>query len=227
MTTREPSRSASVRRGLAAAVALGVLVTGAACTPETSTAGGGGGPGFSPPMVGGPAVDVDTPELRAAKAEAGVEPCVPGSAEPVDGGLPEVELPCFGGGEPVVLSSLEGPLVVNLFASWCGPCREEMPVFADFHAAYGDQVGVLGIDFNDSSADAAMELVADSGVTYPLLADAEPLLTREEGFTVAARGLPVTVVVDEQGEIVFSQAVAFDDLDDLVEVVEDALGPLR
>lgn len=214
--SRTPRRTALLTVVLTAVLAA--LLAG--CAPETSTAENEEGTPLPRQQVGGPAVDVDTPELREAKAAAGVEACVPGAADPVDGGLPDVTLPCFGGGEAVNLSSLEGPLVINLWASWCGPCREEMPVFAEFHDTYGDVVPVLGIDFNDTNAEAAMELVADAGVTYPLLADGEPVLPRYEDFVVA-RYLPVTLIVDADGEVVHSQAIAFDSLEDLVDVVDD------
>lgn len=205
----------------AAALTVAVLVLGA-CAPETSSVTDDGTP-MPGQQIGGPAVDVDTPQLRAAKAEAGVADCVPGDAEPVEGGLPDVELACFGGGESVNLSSLPGPMVINLWASWCEPCRREMPVFEQFHATYGAQLPVLGINFNDSSADAAMELIAESGVSYPQLADTEPILTRYEDFTIAVRGLPVTLVVDADGEVVRAQAIAFDDVDELVAFVDEVV----
>ena len=58
-------------------------------------------------------------------------------------------LPCLGGGPDVELSSLRGPMVINLWQARCGPCRKEMPALEEFHQQYGDQVAVLGIDFND------------------------------------------------------------------------------
>ena len=213
----------AVRRALAAAVALVAL---AGCTSETSTAGEGGGPAFSAPVVGAPDIDVDTPELREAKAAAGVRPCVPGPATPGEDGLPDVELPCFGGGEPVNLGSLEGPMVINLWASWCGPCRDEMPVFAEFDETYGDQVAVLGIAFNETTPSAGMNLVAETGVTYPLLADVEPELTRFPDFTVVRRGLPLTVVVDADGRVAERHLGEVDSIDELVDLVEGATGPL-
>ena len=172
----------------------------------------------------GPArIDVDTPELREAKRDAGVEPCVPGEADPVEGGLPAVTLPCFGGGPDVDLATVRGPVVVSLWASWCGPCRKEMPVLQGFHERHGDRVPVLGVDYQDSQPGAAMELVRDSGVTYPLLADPQAAL---DGATPFPRlsGLPFLALVDADGEVVHREFVIIESQQQLVDLVEEHLG---
>jgi thiol-disulfide isomerase/thioredoxin len=141
-------------------------------------------------------VDVDTPALRAQKAAAGIADCpTPTGEGPVDGGMPEITLPCLGGGPDVDLSRLRGPLVVNLFAQWCGPCREELPFYEQLHEE--GKVAVLGIDYLDTQPAGALELADATGVTYPLLADPGGLLRAP--FRV--RGLPGVLFVDAQGRI--------------------------
>lgn len=167
-------------------------------------------------------IDVDTPQLRRARAELGVEPCRPGDAAPVRGGLPDVTLPCFGGGPDVDLGSLRGPLVVNLFASWCGPCREEMPLLQRFHERHGDEVPIIGIDYEDVQVTAAMDLVRETGVTYPLLADPQSRLQGSPPFP-GRMGLPMFAFVDEDGR---ASVVAggVESVDDLTAMVEEQLG---
>ena len=167
-------------------------------------------------------IDVDTPRLAAMKKDAGVADCEPGSAAPVDGGLPEITLPCFGGGPDVDLSTLRGPLVVNLFASWCGPCRKEMPVLQEFHEKYGDQVGVLGVDYTDPQTEPAMELVQRSGVTYPLLADPDGDISAKSPFPVI-RGLPLFAFVAADGTVQLASG-GVDSLDEMVELANAKLG---
>jgi thiol-disulfide isomerase/thioredoxin len=88
------------------------------------------------------------------------------------------------------------PLVVNFFASWCGPCRAEMPDFQTVHEELGDDVSFLGFAFQDREED-ARALVAQTGVTYDLATDPGE-------FQVAFGGIamPTTAFVDENGVIV-------------------------
>lgn len=170
----------------AATLAAATLVTGCA-----------GGTTFAPHKV-----DVDTPELRAAKAAAHVQPCV----EPTTGkhhhgkaGLPDLTLPCLGGGESVDLARLRGPMVITFWASWCGPCRRELPIFQRFATKYAGRVAVLGIDYNDSTPAAALDLVTRSGVTFPLLADTEKAVGEKGGLPVNL--LPTLAFIDADGTL--------------------------
>lgn len=176
-----------------------VAVMLAACAPGTD---------FAAP--GAVRVDVDTPALRALKAEAGVAPCEqPDTAAHDLGrqGLPAVTLKCLGGGESVNLARLRGPLVLTFWASWCGPCQRELPIFQAFADKYAGSVGVLGIDFRDVRPDNALALIQESGVHFPLLADPEPLVA-EAGLRVAL--LPTLAFIDADGRMTTWSAGAGD-----------------
>jgi thiol-disulfide isomerase/thioredoxin len=200
-----------MRRALLLVCMLLALATG--CASDQT-------PGLLP---GPPDVDVDTAELRQIKAEAGVADCVPGTADPVDDGLPDVTLPCLGGGPDVNLATLRGPLVVNLWASFCGPCRTELPIYQKFSEKYSGRVDVLGIDYNDTQAEQALSLIKDTGVTYPLLADPATDMVGKGAFQRII-GLPVLALVDEQGDVVFQEPLEIKSLRQLEELVEDHLG---
>lgn len=164
-------------------------------------------------------VDVDTPSLREQKAAAGVEPC----AEGPGGELPSLTLPCLGGGEDVDLATLRGPLVINLWASNCGPCVEEMPALQRFHERYGDRVGVLGIDVVDTQPEAALALMDRTGATYPSLADPGGTLYDERDLDLG-QGLPQFLLLDAEGRLAHRAAGGLDDLAEVVALVEDNLG---
>ncbi|MBD8870949.1 TlpA family protein disulfide reductase [Nocardioides donggukensis] len=199
------------RTALTAAL-LGALVTLSAC---------GGSPDLPSPSRA--QIDVDTPQLRAAKARADVAPCAAGPGEHVDGGLPAVTLPCLGGGEDVDVSTLRGPMVVNLWAVWCGPCREELPIYQRFHERYGDRVAVLGIDYQDTQPAAALDLVRETGVTYPLLADPQSALSLKDPLP-NIQGLPYLALVDEDGVVVHQEFVEVTSLGQLERLVDEHLG---
>lgn len=200
-------------RALAATLVAGVLLT--ACAPTTEAEHDDG------PTAAGYVADVDTPALRKAKAATRIPPCEPGTDARVDGGLPDLTLPCLGGGPDVDLGSLRGPMVVNLWAQWCGPCKTEMPIYERFHQRHGDRVAVLGIDFNDQQPAAALALAEASGTSYPQLADPAARLI---GPVVSpSSGLPIHLFVDAEGRLVHQEATPIRSLAQLEDLVREHL----
>lgn len=165
-------------------------------------------------------VDVDTPQLVKLKQETDVPDCPRGDVS--GGGLPDLTLPCLGGGRDVDLSTLKGPLVVNLWASNCGPCREEMPALQSFYEQYGDRVPVLGIDYQDLQPAAALDLARRSGVSYPLVADPGGDVNAKPPFPVI-RGIPYFVFITADGDA-SAAAGGVDSVADLVDLVDQHLG---
>jgi cytochrome c biogenesis protein CcmG/thiol:disulfide interchange protein DsbE len=146
--------------------------------------------------------------------------CSDGAARPgrpkADDRLPDLTLAGFDGGQPVDLSTLRGPLVINLWASWCGPCRAELPKYQAFAKKYAGKVDVLGIDFQETRADRARDLVRDTGVDYPLALDPDGKLR--------AVGLPKVILLDEDGRISYQEYVEITSVDQLEDLVTEHLG---
>jgi thiol-disulfide isomerase/thioredoxin len=180
-----------VSRALRLAAALLACLLVASCATGSAGSPRGGGAASE---AGAVHVAVDTPQLRALKVKAGVRPCRAGSGA---NDLPKVTLPCLGGGRSVRLDRLHGPLVVNLFAQWCGPCRAELPYYEELHRKGRGTVGVVGVDYLDTRPDKALELVRDTGVTYPLLADPGGTLRAD----LRIRGLPGVAFVGSDGSV--------------------------
>ncbi|MEJ3742199.1 TlpA disulfide reductase family protein [Actinomycetes bacterium KLBMP 9797] len=118
----------------------------------------------------------------------------PSTAAPDPTALPDISLPCFAGDATVAVADIRGPAVINLWGSWCPPCRAELPAFQRFAARAAGKVHVIGVDTHDTR-EAGASLAADLGVTYPNLYD------RSERFRIklGGRPLPVTLFVDQQG----------------------------
>lgn len=196
-------------RRLIQAVVAALLLAG--CAPSADDDGG-----FIVPQVGPAKIDVDTPELRAHKKAAGVDACVPGSGH---NDLPAATLPCLGGGQAVDLSTVEGPLLINVWAVWCVPCRREMPIYADFDRQHRGVVPVLGVDYQDTAPDEAIGLLQESGATFPQLADPQGVLgSGALGHFNPDKFLPIIILVGADGSVWtdYRQVESLGELEDLV-----------
>lgn len=113
---------------------------------------------------------------------------------------PAFALQRLSGGGKVSLRSLRGKTVVlNFFASWCGPCKREAPVLEQvWRQDKGSNVVVLGVDANDSRGD-AQRFVHAHGVTYPIVFDHDGLVAANH-YDIS--DLPVTYVLNPHGRIV-------------------------
>lgn len=109
------------------------------------------------------------------------------------------------------------PTLVNLWASWCGPCREEMPAVQRFAEA-NPGVRVVGVAIDDAP-DAAREFAREVGVAFPLGVDRDDRVGDGYGVT----GLPMTLLLDRRGRLASTWAgpVTRGDLDDLVSGLGD------
>ena len=115
------------------------------------------------------------------------------------------------------ISALRGfPAVVNVWASWCGPCRFEFPVFQQASARYGKRVAFLGVDKQDSE-DAAKTFLEEAPVPYPSYTDPSSDIA---GALGAGRGLPDTAFYDRKGELTYLKQGPYTDLASLRADVE-------
>ncbi len=101
-------------------------------------------------------------------------------------------------GENLRLSEYRGDVVmVNFWATWCGPCRQEMPLLDQLYSRY-QRVGfnLLGVNIDDDSR-RAMQMVEELGVNFPVLFDAR----KEVSKLYEVEAMPVTVIIDRQGTV--------------------------
>ena len=101
-------------------------------------------------------------------------------------------------GENLRLSEYRGDVVmVNFWATWCGPCRQEMPLLDELYSRY-ERVGfsLLGVNIDDDSRK-AMNMVSELGVSFPVLFDAR----KEVSKLYEVNAMPVTVLIDREGTV--------------------------
>ena len=101
-------------------------------------------------------------------------------------------------GKPLALADFRGQIVLlNFWASWCGPCRQEMPILEQLNRQYhGKGVTLLGINVEPDSA-AAVTWLKATPVTFPILFDTE---SKVSGLYEVA-GMPNTVIIDRKGQV--------------------------
>lgn len=112
-------------------------------------------------------------------------------------GLPDAVLLDLDGRE-VVITDLQGPTVINFFATWCAPCRDELPEFEEVFQARQADIGFIGVNTRETDFEAVQELLDETGVSFPVLVgDDGDLLTEVGGL-----GMPTTAFVCADGSIV-------------------------
>ena len=103
-------------------------------------------------------------------------------------------------GDSASLAGLRGrPVLLNVWATWCAPCREEVPVLQALHARHADAgLAVVGVSIDVSSErEAVAEFVDEFGVTYPVWLDPDGRVTA----AFPAMGIPATYLVDRAGTV--------------------------
>lgn len=156
------------------ALALAVLL-GGGCGGSENDGSGGSHPDYEKALAGSP------PRQAALHKQA--NDLLPGGADAYEKRIAE----------------LRGyPIVVNVWASWCGPCRFEFPVLQKLSAKYGKRVAFLGVNSEDSN-DAAATFLREEPVPYPSYTDPE----KDIFDSLGAIGLPDTAFYDETGELVY------------------------
>ena len=174
----DPPRGGAARRALAW-LGLPLVLGLAACTAEARTAGDA--------PVASPFAD--------CSALTQPPPSAPAAFATMDkNSLPDLELPCFTGGAAVKLDQVRAPAVINLWASWCEPCRSELPAMQELADRAEGRLTVIGVNTFDQR-DSAASFAADSKVSLPTLVDSDKRLLSKLGRTT----LPVTIFLGDHG----------------------------
>jgi len=110
---------------------------------------------------------------------------------------PAVTVPALDGGKPVTLAALRGhPVLLNFWASWCEPCKKEMPTLVTFSKEHPG-MDVVGLAVNDRPGD-SRRFARQVGADFTLGIDRDADVAAEFDSTI---GLPMTVIIDQEGRI--------------------------
>lgn len=176
-----------------------VLLLGAVALRDRDSAGG-------PPGV----------DIVALQRQAALDPCPAGLGPQ----LPDLVLPCLGGGPDVALRSAAPgrPTLVNVWASWCAPCADEVPQLVALKEKAGDRLGLVGV-LNTDTRQHGLAFAKDFGIRYPSVVD-------DDGEVLRAfpPGPPVTLFLDAAGTVRHTSSGAFESSAELEQLVQRYLG---
>jgi thiol-disulfide isomerase/thioredoxin len=117
--------------------------------------------------------------------------------ELIDNPSQDVTTECLDGLPGINIAAIKGPAIINVWGSWCKPCREEMPYFAEFFASIDPAIQLIGVDVEEKRIEDGRMFARTNGIKWPNLYDGEGVTRAYFGM-----GVPVTWFVNEKGEVV-------------------------
>jgi len=126
---------------------------------------------------------------------------------------------CLDGNSGVQLSALRGPMVINVWGSWCAPCEEEIPFFRTFYQRAKGKIELVGVDVEEAKAQDGRDFVISHGMTWPNLID-----NRGTSRGYFGMGVPVTWFIDADGKPAFKKIGVIKSEKELLQLTEKYLG---
>ncbi|NCX16293.1 MAG: TlpA family protein disulfide reductase [Actinobacteria bacterium] len=128
-------------------------------------------------------------------------------------------LDCLDGGVGATIDSIKGPAIINVWGSWCGPCKEEMPILRSFYEKAQGKVLLIGVDVEEASLEDGRKFVENNGITWPNLFDADGKSRAYFGM-----GVPVTWFIASDGSVAHKHIGVLKNEIDLISLTSKYLG---
>jgi thiol-disulfide isomerase/thioredoxin len=130
-----------------------------------------------------------------------------------------ISLDCLDKGAGAQLGALRGPMIINVWGSWCAPCVEEMPHFVRFYEKAKGVIQLVGVNVEEANLEAAQEFVVNNGITWPNLYDSDGRSRQYFGL-----GVPVTWFISAEGDIVYKHIGVINSESELIDLTQKYLG---
>ena len=129
---------------------------------------------------------------------------------------------CLDGSGEINFHQLKGPLLINVWGSWCEGCKQEMPYFVELYQSplfASRQIQMLGVNVEEKSKEDAIDYIQKSGMSWPNLEDTSGI-----SKSIFGPGVPVTWFIDENGKNIDTKIGAYTNKKQLFNQVEKAFG---
>ena len=130
-----------------------------------------------------------------------------------------IDLECVDGSPGAVIESLRGPMILNVWGSWCTTCLDEMPEFVSFYSKAKGKVQLVGVAVEEASLANSQRFIEENGMTWPNYYDRD---NKTRGYF--GMGVPVTWFIDASGNAAYKKIGVIKSASELVALTEKYLG---
>jgi thiol-disulfide isomerase/thioredoxin len=130
-----------------------------------------------------------------------------------------IMLDCLDGTDGASINGIKGPAIINVWGSWCGPCKEEMPILRSFYEKAQDNLALIGVDVEEASIEDGRKFVKNNGITWPNLYDADG-----ESRAYFGMGVPVTWFIAADGSVAYKHIGVIKSEKELISMTSKYLG---
>ena len=128
----------------------------------------------------------------------------------IDNPSENLTLECLDSSPGINIKAIKGPAIVNVWGSWCEPCKEELPYFSEFFQTMDPQIQLIGVDVEEKRIEDGRMFARTNGIKWPNLYDGEGITRKYFGM-----GVPVTWFIGESGEVVHKKVGPVKSADEL------------
>jgi len=130
-----------------------------------------------------------------------------------------IMLDCLDGTDGASINGIKGPAIINVWGSWCGPCKEEMPILRSFYEKAQGKLALIGVDVEEASIEDGRKFVKNNGITWPNLYDADGKSRAYFGM-----GVPVTWFIAADGSVAYKHIGVLKNEIELISLTSKHLG---
>lgn len=127
-----------------------------------------------------------------------------------DNAKEDLTIECLDGLTSLNVAAIKGPAIINVWGSWCKPCKEEMPYFAEFYEGMDPNIELIGVDVEEKRIEDGRMFARTNGIQWPNLYDGEGVTRKYFGM-----GVPVTWFIGESGEVLYKKVGPIASADEL------------